>query len=57
MERHRSKEHQPVSLAEAAKTYAEQGWPVFPLAGKYSYKGTHGQLSEMPLAHPVWACR
>jgi hypothetical protein len=44
MERYRPKEHQPVSLAEAAKTYAEQGWPVFPLAGKYPYKGTHGYL-------------
>jgi hypothetical protein len=44
MERHRPKERQPVSLAEAAKNYAEQGWPVFPLAGKYPYKGTHGYL-------------
>jgi hypothetical protein len=44
MERHRPTEHQPVSLAEAAKNYAEQGWRVFPLAGKYPYKGTHGYL-------------
>jgi hypothetical protein len=44
MERTRPKEHQPVSLAEAAKTYAAAGWPVFPLAGKYPYKGTHGYL-------------
>ncbi len=32
----------PPSLAEAAATYAANGWPVFPLHGKVPYKDTHG---------------
>ena len=35
-------EHQASSLAEAALTYAQNGWPVFPLHGKMPYAGSHG---------------
>jgi hypothetical protein len=43
MERHRPKEQQPVSLAEAAIHYAAQGWPVFPLAGKIPFRTLDGR--------------
>src|SRR5579884_2491953 len=43
MEKYRLKEHRrPISLTQEALTYARSGWPVFPLAGKYPYRGTHG---------------
>jgi putative DNA primase/helicase len=43
MERKRPAE-QPLILAQAAMNYARMGWPVFPLAGKLPYQGTHGHL-------------
>ncbi len=31
-----------MSLKDAAVHYAQNGWPVFPLAGKIPYDGMHG---------------
>jgi hypothetical protein len=60
MEQHRPTE-QPLSLSQAAIQYARMRWPVFPLAGKLPYHGTHGhkdatvdlqQVERMWQEHP-----
>jgi hypothetical protein len=60
-ERIHDAEKQPVSLVEDAVCYGRAGWPVFPLAGKIPYHGTHGHtdattdetvITAMWEAHP-----
>ena len=52
-----STEHQASSLAEAALTYAQNGWPVFPLHGKLPYQGSHGSkdaTTDQEHIHALW---
>ncbi len=55
-----STEQQASSLAEAALTYAQHGWPVFPLHGKLPYAGTHGSkdaTTDQEYLHALWTLR
>lgn len=42
----------PIPMVESALLYAQQGWPVFPLAGKIPYDGTHGCYARHPRRPP-----